>query len=68
MPPEVPPSARVGVCQVLHSERLADFLLEILNVPELLPVFSRNFWMCCWMGVRHSDLTAQWSPLWTSDQ
>src|SRR5688572_11470676 len=56
----VGPSARVGVCQSLHSARLPGFRLEILNVPAPLPVFSRNFWMCCCKGVRHSGRTAQW--------
>jgi len=61
-------SDRVGVVQSLHCDRLPDFLEEIRNTPGVLPVFSRNFWMFCCSGVRHSDRVAQWVPSWTSDQ
>jgi hypothetical protein len=61
-------SPRVGVCQSRHSDRLPLALDEILIAPAALPVFSRNFWMFCCSGVRHSDLLAQWLPSWTSDQ
>ncbi len=64
----VGPSVRVGVCQSRHSARLPALRLEIRNVPAALPVFSRNFWMFCCSGVRHSDRAAQWVPSWTSDQ
>ena len=62
----VGPSVRTGVCQSLHSARLPGLRLEILNVPAVLPVLSRNFWMFCRNGVCHSVLVAQCVPLVTS--
>ena len=59
---------RTGVCQSRHSARFPAARLEIRNVPAADPVRSRNFWMCCCSGVRHSARLAQWLPSWTSDQ
>jgi hypothetical protein len=64
----VGPSDSVGVDQSRQSARLPAARLEILITPGALPVFSRNFWMFCCNGVRHSGRTAQWLPSWMSDQ
>jgi hypothetical protein len=64
----VGPSERVGVVQSRHCARFPAALLEIRIEPAALPVFSRNFWMFCCNGVRHSERLAQWLPSWTSDQ
>jgi hypothetical protein len=40
--------------------QVAGLPLAIRNVPGALPVSSKNFWMLCRSGPRHSDRDAQW--------